>query len=135
MSRTWFPRLAAWSSIFRCSAPAAVASVCPPGSFLLRGAGDDSTAACPACPAILVSVPGLHYDPTQVRVVCDTGLTPLYCESIVEAVDVTVGKLLTKDPPSYDVTWKDTYTAPAHAVELLDEVDHVRFARPLPFGK
>ena len=78
---------------------------------------------------------GVDYDPAQVSVTCDTGLTPLYCESIVEAVDVTVGKLLTKDPPSYNVTWKDTDTAPAHAVELLDEVDHVSFALPLPFGK
>ena len=78
---------------------------------------------------------GIDYDPTQVTVVCDTGLTPLYCESIVEALDLTAGPLLTKDPPSYDVTWKDTDTAPAHAVELLDEVDHVRFAMPLSLAK
>jgi hypothetical protein len=74
----------------------------------------------------------VHYEPDEVLLSCDVGLTPLYCESIVEYEEVIVGPLLKKDPATYVVTWKDGYTAPAHAVDLLESVDHVRFARPNP---
>ncbi len=75
---------------------------------------------------------GIDYEPTEVVVACDTGLTALYCEAIVEAEGVVVGPLLTKDAPSYLVTWTTGYTAPAIAAELLTLVEHAHFARPNP---
>jgi hypothetical protein len=75
---------------------------------------------------------GIDYEPDQVVVGCDAGLTALYCGGIIESEEMTPGTLLTKDPASYVATWKTGETAPAAAVELLDDVAGVRSAQPMP---